>query len=78
MKGVLLGNGFLSYYTDLPDGVFARRQETGDAKRPGFGPPDMTSGPTRRAMLSRVMNLSLDDDLAKVALMARLRKAGHQ
>jgi len=32
----------------------------------------------RHAITSRVMNLYLDDDMAKGALVARLRAAGHQ
>jgi hypothetical protein len=38
----------------------------------------MTVGLMRHAITSRVMNLYLDDDMAKGALVARLRAAGHQ
>jgi hypothetical protein len=38
----------------------------------------MTSGRTRRAMTNPVMNLYLNDDTAKAALVTRLRRAGHQ
>jgi Domain of unknown function (DUF5615) len=38
----------------------------------------MTIGLMRHAITSRVMNLYLGDDMAKGALVARLRAAGHQ
>ena len=38
----------------------------------------MTNGLTRRVTTSPTMNLYLDDDMAKGALVSRLRRAGHR